>query len=110
MKIIYRFIPRQLCCEVVNYSRESGLPAPDFKNISEGFMVTVYSSDKLGDKQKMILKFIENDPYLSLSQLSKALKISQTAVENNIKKLKQKGILKRIGPAKGGFWEILNGH
>ena len=24
----------------------------------------------------------------------------------NLKKLKQKGILKRIGPDKGGYWEI----
>jgi len=78
-------------------------------------MVTVYSSDKLGDKlgnklgdkQKMILNFIENDPHISLSQLSKAMKISQTAIENNIKKLKQKGKLKRIGPVKGGYWEII---
>ena len=29
--------------------------------------------------------------------------------EKNIEKLKQKGLLKRIGPAKGGHWEVVNG-
>jgi len=27
-------------------------------------------------------------------------------VEKNIKKLKEKGLLKRIGPAKGGHWDV----
>ena len=97
---------------VIEYFRRAGLPAPHFENISEGFMVTVYSGNKLGnklgDKQKLILEFIRKNPQISLSQLSKNVKISQTAIENNIKKLKQKGILTRIGPAKGGHWEIIN--
>jgi ATP-dependent DNA helicase RecG len=97
---------------VLEYFADAGLPAPEFKNISDGFMVTIYSGDKLGDKlgdkQLMILKYIDNNPYISLSQLSRAIKISQTAVENNIKKLKQKGILKRVGPAKGGHWEVID--
>ena len=29
-------------------------------------------------------------------------------IEENIKKLKQKCILKRVGSAKGGYWEIIN--
>jgi len=32
------------------------------------------------------------------------LGISTTAVENNIKKLKDIGMLERKGPAKGGYW------
>jgi ATP-dependent DNA helicase RecG len=34
------------------------------------------------------------------------MKISTTAVENNIAKLKEKGLLERAGTAKGGRWEI----
>jgi ATP-dependent DNA helicase RecG len=43
-----------------------------------------------------------------LSKLSKIVGISQTAIENNISKLKESGVLKRIGPAKGGHWEVKN--
>ena len=42
--------------------------------------------DKLGDKQILILESIKKDPYLSLTELSKIIGISQTAIENNINK------------------------
>jgi ATP-dependent DNA helicase RecG len=62
--------------------------------------------DKLGDNQLLILESLKNNPYLSLSQLSSVVGISQTAIENNVSILKKAGLLKRIGPAKGGHWEI----
>ena len=40
-------------------------------------------------------------------KVARQLKISTTAVEKTIKRLKAKGVLKRTGPAKGGHWEIL---
>jgi ATP-dependent DNA helicase RecG len=62
--------------------------------------------DRLGDNQLLILESLKNNPYLSLSQLSSIVGISQTAIENNVSILKKAGLLKRIGPAKGGHWEI----
>ena len=89
------------------------LPDPQFCNISDGFMVTVFCEridiklgDKLGDKQILILDSIKKDPYLSLSQLTKIIGISQTAVENNVDKLKKIGLLTRIGSPKGGHWKV----
>ena len=99
---------------IINYLKEAKLPSPEFQNISDGFMVTIYSGlfsklgDKLGDNQLLILESLKNNPYLSLSQLSKIIGISQTAIENNIAKLKVLESLKRIGPDKGGYWEITN--
>ena len=61
---------------------------------------------KLGDKQILILDSIKKDPYLSLSQLTKIIGISQTAIENNVDKLKKIGLLTRIGSPKGGHWEV----
>jgi ATP-dependent DNA helicase RecG len=62
---------------------------------------------RLGDNQRLILEKIRNNPNISLSQLSKIVGISQTAIENNVTKLKEKGLIKRIGPAKGGHWEVV---
>ena len=76
-------------------------------------MVTVFSGsssklgDKLGDNQLQIIESIKMNPYISLSQLSTIVGISQTAIENNISKLKDLGFIKRIGPAKGGHWEVI---
>ncbi len=107
---------------ILNYFDDDNLPMPEFQNISDGFMVTVYSGpfsklgkklgdrlgDRLGDNQLLILETINNKPTISLSKLSKIIGISQTAIEKNISKLKEIGILKRIGPAKGGHWEVVD--
>lgn len=75
-------------------------------------MVTVFSVDRLGDKlgenQKRILEIVKDNPHITLAQLSKIIGISQTAIENNIQKLKEKGSLQRIGSAKGGHWVVIH--
>ena len=44
---------------------------------------------------------------ISIPELSKDIGISKTAIENNIAKLKEKGVIQRIGGAKGGHWEVI---
>lgn len=44
---------------------------------------------------------------ISIKELSEKLGISTTAVDKNIQKLKDLGIIKRIGPAKDGYWKII---
>jgi len=55
-----------------------------------------------------VMKLIENNPNITIIELSKQLKISDRAVKNNINKLKKAGIIARIGSDKTGSWEILN--
>lgn len=62
--------------------------------------------EKLGENELKILKLMEDNKYITTKELSEHIKISTTAVDNNISKLKKKGILERIGPAKGGYWKI----
>jgi len=54
-----------------------------------------------------ILKILKTDKTLTRQIIAKKLDISPDTVKKNIAKLKQKGFLKRIGPAKGGYWEII---
>lgn len=63
--------------------------------------------DRLGDSQVKIISLIKNEPKISIPELAEKIKISTTAVEKNIKKLKDKGILKRVGTTKSGYWEVL---
>ena len=65
--------------------------------------------EKLGENQNRILEIITKNKFVTIPELSKMLGISTTAVENNIAKLKAKKILKRVGPDKGGHWEIVSG-
>ena len=63
--------------------------------------------EKLAESQKKILDLAKINPYTSKKELSDKIGISTTAIDKNIAKLKQKGLLKRIGPDKGGYWKIL---
>ena len=62
---------------------------------------------KLGENEIKILKLMEDNKYITTKELSEYIKISTTAVDNNITKLKKKGVLKRIGSPKGGYWEVI---
>lgn len=87
---------------------DKNLKIPEFRNISEGFLVTVFSAEKnkVTDNQKTILEEILKNKYVTTSDLSAIVGISQRKIKENIGKLKEAGILLRVGPAKGGCWEI----
>ncbi len=63
--------------------------------------------EKLTPNQRKIMEHIMETPYISAGELSELVGRSQRKIEENIAKLKEKGILRRVGPAKGGHWEIL---
>ena len=58
------------------------------------------------ENQKKILNMIAKNPFISKKEMSKLIGISTTAIDKNIESLKKKGLLKRIGPAKGGHWKV----
>ena len=60
----------------------------------------------LRENKIAILRLIIDDPYISKTDIANALGISYTAVGSNIKAMRGK-YLRRVGPDKGGFWEII---
>lgn len=62
------------------------------------------SSEKIPDR---ICNLLQRDPRASAKALAADLGISDRAVEKHLAKLKTEGRLKRVGPAKGGYWEVL---
>ena len=50
---------------------------------------------------------IEKTPSLSIPEIAEKINKSKSAVERAIRKLREEGRLKRIGPAKGGHWKII---
>ena len=63
--------------------------------------------DKLTENRISILRFVMDDPYISKADLSKLVGISVAAISANIEVLRGK-YLRRVGPDKGGFWEIIS--
>ena len=62
---------------------------------------------KLGENRMRILDMMKKDNHITIPEISEKLGISTTAVENNIKYLKDNKLIERIGPAKGGSWKVL---
>jgi ATP-dependent DNA helicase RecG len=66
------------------------------------------SSEKGSEKSsEKILRWIGEDPAISARELARRLTLTSRAVEKQIGILKEKGRLRRIGPAKGGRWEVI---
>ncbi len=63
--------------------------------------------EKLGETRTAIVEFMRKDPRISTATLAEKLALSTTAVDKNIQYLKSHGHIRRIGPAKGGHWEVL---
>ena len=62
---------------------------------------------KLTAKQQEVLDIIQSDPEISYREVAQRLKINDSAAQKHFDNLKKKGVLKRVGPAKGGYWEVL---
>ena len=53
-----------------------------------------------------ILELMIEDPYISRADLANNVGISETSIYRNIEAMRGK-FLRRVGPDKGGFWEII---
>ncbi|MFH0958479.1 MAG: RNA-binding domain-containing protein [Pseudomonadota bacterium] len=56
-----------------------------------------------------ILELIRQDAFVTTSAIGKSLGITKRAVLKQVNKLKAQGYLRRVGPARGGYWEVLGG-
>ena len=62
--------------------------------------------DELSKNRITILKLMIENPYITKSELAKAVGISENSISRNIEAMRGK-YLRRVGPDKGGFWEVL---
>ena len=60
-----------------------------------------------GKTPDMILGWLAKVPGASIPELAQHLGKSDSAIERAIRKLRADGKLARIGPAKGGHWQVL---
>jgi predicted HTH transcriptional regulator len=55
-----------------------------------------------------ILNLIKEDKHITIPEIARRIELSTRAVEKQIAKLKEQNKLKRIGPDKGGHWEVID--
>jgi ATP-dependent DNA helicase RecG len=106
-------------------------PATNFKEVADIFITTfkrknyieadsvmerrtLYNAGKKTSKKtdkktaSHIIDLITGKPSISIDKLAESTGLSISGIRYHLEKLKKKGILKRMGPDKGGFWEIID--
>lgn len=83
----------------------------EFNILKSGFSVVFYRKRGfLGTTQKTtqkLLELIKKNPYITRRKLSNVIGISEDGIKFKLNQLKKKHIIKRIGPDKGGYWEVI---
>ncbi len=109
----------------IKHTKDYGLPEPEITEVSGGFEVCIFSKEfttkktreetreetmeeTMEETREEIIRMIKENPKITMKELANKIGISDKGIEWNIRKLKDSGILKRIGPTKGGHWEIDN--
>ena len=63
--------------------------------------------EKLRLNRQLIIKAMLETQQISQKELAERVGIAPKNIETNIKFLKENGWVKRVGPARGGHWEVL---
>lgn len=66
------------------------------------------NEQKMTNTQQKILDCVAEDKYISAKKMAEIIGMSGRSIENNIKKMKEIGILVRKGSPKSGYWEIID--
>ncbi|MBF0595576.1 MAG: putative DNA binding domain-containing protein [Candidatus Omnitrophica bacterium] len=100
----------------------------EFRKLKTGFVVMFYrpkweEGEGLGDKGRVkgaqksaqkgaqktaqkILEIIAQNKAITRAEIAQATGLSDSGVKKQLKQLQEKGFLRRIGPDKGGHWEV----
>ena len=67
------------------------------------YKITFPTTQKTTQK---IIALIEESPEISRKELAEVIGLTEYGIKYHLKKMQKKGILERIGPARGGYWKI----
>ena len=75
---------------------------------NEFHIVSNKVSHKVTNKtEDLILELIRDNPNITIAQLMIKTNLSEPGVKKNLKKLKEKNMIRRVGANKDGYWEII---
>ena len=57
--------------------------------------------------QKNIVDIILNNPDVTISQIAARLGLNPRGIDKHLKRLRDQGIIRRVGPDKSGHWEVI---
>lgn len=78
------------------------------KMILEASLEAASVSEKMSEKMsEKILRLIAEQPTITIAELAHTLGVASRTIERTLKSLQDQARLRRVGPAKGGRWEVM---
>jgi len=90
--------------------KEPVIDEHDVYHIEIPYIPTLLGSeiDTTQKSTQKILDLIRENPYVTTQEMADSIGIIRRTVAKHIKSLQEKGKIKRIGPDKGGHWEVID--
>ena len=97
-----------------------GLQLPVFENFQHGFRVVVTANEQnvvenvvetvvenVVEKERLVLELLLQNNRITATEIANKLSVAARTVQRHLKNLQLKGKIKRIGAAKGGYWNVV---
>jgi len=94
------------------------VPIPDFKSATSTDNTPIIKGEDVNEavnevvneavnRQTKILLALKENPKITIKQLVEKIGVAKSTVEREIKSMKNKGLIKRMGSDKTGYWEVV---
>ena len=97
---------------VIKLFKEYGSKEPLFEDRLGGMVVVAYKKEHFQETplktRDKIVELIKNDKFITIKNMTIELEISRDTINKHLSRLKKDGIIKRVGSARSGYWEILS--
>jgi ATP-dependent DNA helicase RecG len=98
--------------DMIRRCQEAGLREPKFE-MADGFTLTLWrtkdssvGAKPSGKMSGKIVELIRGNPSITIPELANLLQKTERTIERIFRDLKAQEIIVRIGPAKGGHWQV----
>ena len=86
------------------YLKELGGPGSAEKSSLKTYQKNTQKSTQKSTQK--IIELMQNDPAITIADLALRIGITEWAIKKQIRKMKAQGRIQRIGPDKGGRWQV----
>ena len=63
-------------------------------------------NEPLNDRQNQIVESIGIKSKITIIELAQKCQVRRETIKRDLKKLKEKGLIQRVGPDKTGYWKL----
>ena len=95
----------------VNQKEKGNMSLPQkmngFEGQTEGISQESTLKSTLKGTQKTIVEIIISNPKVTIPEVARQLDLNPRGIAKHFKVLQDKGVIRRVGPDKGGHWEVI---